>query len=430
MATAPAGPKPRRVVKTIALGCGGLIGLALLLIIGMFVWQTIQSGNLLESAKANQAAGNYQAAAGELRTLIADYQAFDEADEAKQLLPQLYLEWAAALREEALFEESLVRYDEVTDSQYTEPVAEGKRETRLAWGEALVAEQNFAQALAQVEQVLQEVEANGTRTDEGSTAQADRASAALPDVYVGLANQAREAGDVETAYERLNFVLENYETGAGHEKAIASFTELAEAFYNTAQQERSNAQYVIAEDYLLAIVTFTPDIPVAAQVQKEFPAFYFEWGQALMDAPLYSDAIIILEHLVIAYPDSELSAQANATLVDAQVAAITSSGAAGELPAPQTSGESSGGELVLYDVTNDTICPIIVLMSGPESKATTFDAQTNLQVELPAGSYNIVVQTDDSQELVSDCQNITPFTTESAFESGIIYYSSFYIASE
>lgn len=407
-----------RVVKTIAISCGGMLLLIILSCVGLGAYVQFQQRSLLTSAQENHAANNYAAAVEDLETLIENHGESDQAAEAEELLPEVRLDWGAALREEQNFTESLARFDEVTDPAFAERAAEGQFETRLAWGAALLAESDFAAAQEQFEQVL-------NAAGEGSTFY-DQARAALPDVYVGLAEEAFASGDAATAFQRLNYVFENYQSGAGRDKAVASFAEMAPTFYELAQQQRSDGQFVDAELALLAIANLTPDTELTQQVWAEFPAFYMEWGNALVAGEYFSEAADVYAFLIANYSESELVGQANAAMVDARVAAVASSGQAGELPAPQV-GASSGAGTASYDVTNDTVCPIEVLMSGPQSQVVKLAAGAKQQVDFDPGTYSLVVQIDEAEELTRDCQDVIPFSNETLFEGGMIYYSSFYI---
>ncbi len=407
-----------RIVKTIAIGCAGMLTLIVLSCLGIVAYVSFQQNRLLNTAQENYADGNYAAAVENLETLIEEHELSDQAEEAGELLPQVRLDWGAALREEQNFADSLARYDEVTNPAFAERAAEGQFETRLAWGTVLLAESDFAAAQEQFEQILNEASEDSPFYDQ--------ARAALPDVYVSLAEEAYAGGDTATAFQRLNYVFENYQSGAGRDKALASFTEMVPAFYELAQQQRSNGQFADAELELLAIANLTPNTEQAQQIQAEFPAFYMEWGNALAADENFAEAADVYEFLIANYPESEFVAQANGAMVDARVAAVARSGQAGELPAPEV-GASSGAGTASYDITNDTVCPIEVLMSGPQSQVVKLAASTNQQVDFEPGTYSLVVQIDDAEELTRDCQDVTPFSNETLFEGGMIYYSSFYI---
>lgn len=413
------GTRKKSSLGRLALGCGGLIGVVVLVVAAWFLYDMVQSTRLLASARANREAGNYAAAVQELQTLQSDYGSFDAADEARDMLPQVRLEWAEALRDEGAYAEALLRYDEVASLALADAIAQGKQQTRLEWGQALLQEEEFAQAQEQFDLVLAEAQ-------EGSPIY-NEARAALPDVYVGLAEAALAEGDVTRAFANLSTVFRDYQSGEGREKALASFRAMVEPLYAVAQQQRSSSNYAQAEPMLVAIANHAPDNPLAAQVQSELPAFYFEWGNALFAAEQFEAAVDVYKHLLDTYPESEFAAQANTGLIDAQVAAISQSGAAGALPAPQASGGSGDASTVTYEVENDTECPIVVLMSGPQSQALRLAASSTNEVELEAGLYNLVVQTDEEAGLSEHCQDIIPFTGESTFESGTIYRSSFYI---
>lgn len=406
--------------KIFGLGCLGLVVLACALATGIWFLGSWQSQQLFASAETNRTAGDYEATVTDLEKLIADYDAYDEAQAARALLPEVQLEWAGALRDQGEFETALARYDEVGGVSFAERVAEGKLETRLDWGEALIAEGKFDEALAQFEQVMDEAGPDSVHFD--------RARAALPEAYVGLAEKALAAGDIPKAYAHLTYMFDNYRAGSGREKALASFQSLAESLYEFAQQNAVDGDYVDAALALSAIVAYAPEATITPQAQAQLPELYLKQGQAAFAAEEYEAAIAAFQTLLDDHPDSEQVVEAEKGLVDAQVAAINQSGTAGELPAPQASGGTTSEDLfATYDIENDTTCSIVVLLSGPESQAIALDAQTIQQIDLEPGTYNVVVKTDESADLPSDCRDIIPFTTETLFESGWIYESSFYI---
>lgn len=406
-----------KVLKTIAIGCAGVFGVLVLACVGIFGYIAFQQRSLLNSGKENYAAGNFEVAVADLEKLIENYETSEQAAEARELLPQVRLDWAKALREEDKFAESLAQYDAIDSLTLADQVAAGRSETQVDWGETLLAEGQFAEAQTQLEAVL-EVGENGPFYE--------RARTALAEVYVGLAEAANDSGDTATAFEHLNYVFTNYESGAGLDKAIASFEQMAPSFYELAQEQRSNAQYADAESPLVAIVNYAPETELAQQVKTEFPAFYMEWGDALAADEKYEDAAYIYEFLIDNFPDSEFTEAANTAMIDARVAAIANSGLAGELPPPQA-GASSGEGTAAYDITNDTVCPIEVLMSGPDSQVVRLEANSNTQIEFAPGTYGLVVQIEEADSLSTSCQDVIPFTNQTQFDSGMIYYSSFYI---
>ncbi|NJK78772.1 MAG: tetratricopeptide repeat protein [Chloroflexaceae bacterium] len=443
-APAPAPQKGGRT-RTFFIGCGVTAALLVLGFIGIAVLGSMaaqRAAALLTTAREQQAAGDYDTALTTLDSVFTDYGTYDAADEARGLYPQLQLESAAALREDGQFEPSLERYDEVLSAAYaerfdagseeyadaveqaaalTDDATTGKLETRLAWGESLTSEGDFAAAQEQIEQVINEAAA-GSDIDE-------RARAALPAVYIGRAEEAMTAGDAATAFERLDFVLTNYQSGPGREAALASFATMAEPFYGQAQQHITAGEFATAEDLLVGVINYAPDAPIVSQIRSELPTLYLNWGAAAAAAGNYEEAIGVYEFLIAEFPESELVPQAQTALVDARVAAVAASGTAGELPPPQASG-STGGETSTYDVTNDTVCPILVLLSGPQSQAVEVPSQQNTQFEVQPGIYNLVVQIDEEQTTAPNCMDIIPFTNQSTFDPGFIYTSSFFISIE
>jgi tetratricopeptide (TPR) repeat protein len=410
--------RKRNPLPYIALGCVGMCAILVLPIAGWFFFDMWQANQLMAEAREQRAAGDYGAAVTTLERVINEYESFTEADEAAATLPQVRFEWAEALREAGEYEEALERYAEVDDPALAEQADAAILETRLEWGDALVESEAFGAALEQYEAVL------AITTPEAP--QAEQARAALPMVYVPLAREALQNGDVELAFERIAFVLDNYQTGPGREAASALVAENAEPLYAYAQQQRRADSYGEAERVLVALINHAEGTPQAEQARTDLPPLYMDWGAALTAAGEHAEAVGVYKFFIENFPESELVPQAETALIDAQVAAVAASGEAGTLPPPQAAAES-GGEQAAYDVANDTVCPIVVLLSGPQSQQLALAANGNTQVDVEAGTYQLLVQVDEEQPISAACEDIIPFTGEYTFESGIIYSSSFYI---
>lgn len=371
----------RNFLKFGAIGCGGLIVLCILFSVGAYLYTERQKTQLIDAAAENRASGNYEEAINNLNQLIDEFPDSEEAADARATIPEVELEWGVALNE---------------SGDYT--AAQEKLQSLMA-------------------------------TESGPVA--DNARANLAFSYVGLAEQAITNGDVPGAYANYLNVFDEYGSGDGRQAALDSFAaNFVGPLFEFAQSKENDGVYSDAALGYSAIAEYAPDSVEAAQARALIANAYYSWGVQLADEGSFDEAIEKLEIVVNEYPNSEAAVAAAESLIDTRVAAVAASGEAGALPAPLAAGGGEGGDTATYDVENDTICPILLLASGPDSQALKIPAGTSIQSEFVPGTYNVVVQTDDDEELSDYCQDIIPFTGEYAFEGGYIYESSFYIESE
>lgn len=409
----------------------GILLVVLVVVAGWVFFDYYQSTTLLAAARTQYGARNYAAAAGSLQRLMSEYDRWEAASEARMLLPQVRLDWARALHAQGQYAEALALYDAVDAPNLAAEVLEGGLQARLDWGQALLESGDFAAARDQFAAVQATAAPQGGLVQFGELDA--RASAALPRAWLGLAEQALAMGDPIAAYGYLRSVLQAAPTEAEQEQARAIFARLAQPLYDQAQQERSREQFAAAQQKLRDILAYAPATPVATQVGAELPAFYLEWGQALARAGQFAEAAQTYRALVQTYPDSAAAPEAAQRLVDAEVAAIIGSGAAAWLPAPQASATpESQSATATYALVNETNCPLLLLMSGPDSQAVPLAANTGNDVEVAAGDYRIVVRIHAEAEggVSSQCEAVLPFTNETTFASGIIYQSAFYLDRE
>lgn len=418
---APAKPK-RNLFLIGGVGCGALVALCVVIaLVGVFLINRERT-QLMEAAATSRAEGAYEAAIGSLETLISDHAESDEAEEARKLIPEIQLEWGKALRDGGEFEEALALYDVVRKGgNRSDAVSTAVFQTRNEWGDALIEVGDFEAALGQFETVLD-------KTLE-TTAEYGQARSGVAQAYIGRAEQFVESGDVPSAYSDYSYVFDNYDSGDASEQALTSFgTNMVTPLYAFAAGKEQDGVYSDAALGYEAITLYAPESPEAVEANKRLPEAYFKWARSLADEGEYEQAVETYELLLASYPDSAFVRKAEQGLVDARVAAVEASGTAGVLPPPQAaSSASDGSDTATYSVENDTVCPILLLASGPGSQSLQIPAGKLIEQEFEPGTYNIVVQTDDSMELGADCQDIIPFTGESVFEGGYIYESSFYI---
>ena len=415
-------PAKRNWLLIGGLGCGGVVVLCFIVLLVGGLLLVRQRDQLLESAATHRASGNYEAAVADLQTLVSEHAESDQAAEAKSLIPQVELEWAADLRGRGEYLAALEKYGTVNDPAVATAKNEGVWETHLAWGTALLAGKKYAEALKQFNTVT-------NLAPEGSDV-SGRAHAAIPPTYVGLAEEALAAGDIPTAYTHYTTVFENYPSGDGRELALASFaTQFTAPLLAFAQSKMSSQVYSDAVFSYEALVAYAPTSPEAAEALAGLPNAYYLWARQLDEAAEYTAAIEKYEYLLATYPNSEFTDKAQKGMIDAQVAAVNASGDAGQLPSPSRGGSGSGSaaDTATYIVENDTVCPILLLASGPGSQSLTIPAGQTTESEFLPGTYNVVVQVDGEDKLSADCQNIIPFTGEYIFDGGYEYNSSFYI---
>lgn len=371
----------RNFLKFGAIGCGGLIVLCILFSVGAYLYTERQKTQLMDAAAESRASGNYEVAINNLNQLIDEFPDSEEAADAQATIPEVELEWAIALNESG----------------------------------------DYAAAQEKLESLM--------TTESGTIADDARANMAFS--YVGLAEQAITNGDVPAAYANYFNVFDEYGSGDGRQAAIDSFAaNFLGPLFEFAQNKENDGVYSDAALGYSAIAEYAPDSVEAAQARALIANAYYGWGLQLADEGSFDEAIEKLEIVVNEYASSEVATAAGEALIDVRVAAVAASGTAGSLPAPLAAGEGDGSDTATYDVENDTICPILLLASGPGSQSLKIPAGTTIQSEFIPGTYNIVVQTDDNEELTDYCQDIIPFTGESIFEGGYIYESSFYIESE
>lgn len=404
------------------LGCGGLVVICFIALLVGGLWLNRQKTQLMEAAASNRASGNYETAVANLEQVIADYSDSEEAAEARSTIPQVKLEWAASLREQGEYQAALNKYEELgDDAAVARTRSEGEWATYLAWGQALLTEARFAEAIKRLERVVAEAPAGSEL--------ANQAHELIPSGYLGVADTALAAGDVQGAFSAYDTIFANYATGNGREQALTSFaTHMAAPLATFAAEQMRASQFAEAVAAYEGLVAYAPATSQAAEAEAQLPSAYYSWARQLADTGDYETAIAKYEYLLATFPNSSFQSKAEKGLIDAQVAAVNASGTAGNLPSPRSSGGvTTGDDTALYIVENDTVCPILLLASGPSSQSLAIPAGQTIEADFEPGTYDVVVQTDDNYELTADCQDIIPFTGEYIFEEGYEYNSSFYI---
>jgi hypothetical protein len=175
---------------------------------------------------------------------------------------------------------------------------------------------------------------------------------------------------------------------------------------------------------------------VIAERTDFMPSLYVGCGQAYEGIGDWDAAILMYEDFLADHPDHALAADVEAALARSIVAQAQSLGA-GEIPPPARSG-STGSDVTVVIIQNDSPDPLRIVFSGPESRVEELEACdtcTNYTGTGPAfcpelgpignypllpGEYDVVV------ESVSD-DGTTPWTGSWELVSGDEYYSCFFV---
>lgn len=172
-----------------------------------------------------------------------------------------------------------------------------------------------------------------------------------------------------------------------------------------------------------------------APLNANAPKLLTGCGSLLVASDKYSEATDIYAVLSQSFPDYEMTADEEAMMANALLLAAKAAGA-GEIGAPQVSGETGTGNTVVI-IQNDSPESMRIIFTGPETRieelAACTDCETHLiaptfcpeqgpvgSYELPPGTYEVLVEsTSDS--------GTTPFTGTWELAAGDEYYSCFFV---
>ena len=383
---------------------------------------------LLSRATEQEVAGDTEAAVRTLQEINALYGATEAAAVARQNSSRLLLTQAEAHRTAGAYEAALQAYGGITDPARLEDADTAVAEIYQAWVQELLEQGDYDTAVTQLETL--EIIRGDDPADQQEINHL-RTQLALAQGQAELA-----AGNIPAAYVNYMVILTQEPATVGadrYDTAVSTFRQNVAPPLFTYAQERATA-----EDYSQATLAFEaiaqygpPDLIPAAQT--EAAAVTLRWGEALLAAQDYPGAIEKFAYLRAFYPDSDVAAPATAGWVDAQVAQIQASGLAGELPPLQASEGTDNIEdngTAVYRVQNDTPCPVIILLSGPNSQLLRLSPTASGETTLTAGAYTAVVQPDSEADLNLTCRDIAPFLGQYDLASGTIYNARFFTTAE
>lgn len=386
-----------------------------------------QAQALLTQAAEQEAAGDTQAAIQTLQQINAAYGASQAAVTAQQEMSRLLLAEAEAQRTAGNYEAALQAYGGINDPALLAQADTAVVETYLEWVTALLAADQFDTAATQLT-TLQNL--RGDDPDVRQKTAVLHAELALAQGQAALAD-----GDIPTAYVNYTAVLSQDPAQIGdiHDTAVASFqTDLADPLFAYGQERATAADYSKAALAFEAIAQYGPD-SLIAPAEAQAAEMTLRWGEALLAEQDFPGASEKFEYVLAFYPQSDSAATAEARWADAQVAQVQASGVAGQLPAPESSATSGASHesdtaTAVYRVQNDTPCPILILLSGPQSQVVRLSPTAVQETTIAAGAYGVVVQPDQAANLSDTCRDISPFLGEYNLTSGTTYTSRFFVS--
>jgi hypothetical protein len=177
-----------------------------------------------------------------------------------------------------------------------------------------------------------------------------------------------------------------------------------------------------------------------ANLDDTLPGLYQACGQAFTAVGDYTNAVIIYQRFVTAYPDHPVYNDVETALAKASVAEARAAGA-GEIAAPLATGAGDGSGPAIVIIQNDSREQISLVFSGPEARFESLSVCEECEdyvgtgpefcpeigpigtYELPAGTYEVVVKS------FSD-EGVIPFTGTWDLAAGEEYYSCFFLITE
>lgn len=175
-------------------------------------------------------------------------------------------------------------------------------------------------------------------------------------------------------------------------------------------------------------------------LDNSLPGFYQACGQAFTAVGDYSNAVLVYQRFVTAYPNHPNYEIVEASLAKAAVAEARAAGA-GEISPPQATGAGSGSGPAVVVIQNDSRETLSLVFSGPEASFQMLEPCDKCEdyvgsgpefcpelgpigrYEVPAGTYEVVVNS------ISD-DGVIPFTGTWDLASGEEYYSCFFLITE
>lgn len=170
---------------------------------------------------------------------------------------------------------------------------------------------------------------------------------------------------------------------------------------------------------------------------KVTPEMYFSCGGVFEEAQQFTDAVIIYDRFRKEYANHAMADDVKNALARASIAEAEQVGA-GNIPAPQSTGQGSGSGPAKVIIQNDSPERLSLVFSGPDVRVEELEPCTECEnyvgsgpefcpekgpigeYELPAGDYSVVVKS------ISD-SGVTPFSGSWSLAKGDEYYQCFFL---
>jgi len=184
----------------------------------------------------------------------------------------------------------------------------------------------------------------------------------------------------------------------------------------------------------------SPKSGLIPALDENLPSFLVACGRKLEDAKDFTKATQIYDNFLKSYPKHPLIGDAKAGLARSLVANANATGA-GNLPAPQRSGNSSGSSSLVV-VKNSSPNRIRIALSGAESRVEELEpcskcekfTEQNLPASCPkdgtVGEYAVKPGKYEVVVLSSDSSRVTPFKGTWDLSGGDKYSNCFYIVTK
>jgi TolA-binding protein len=263
------------------------------------------------------------------------------AQDVKNDLPGLYLEWGKWLAEQDMYQEGcerlLVVLDQYPDSDESIEARKALIDATIQWSEMHLRHAEYQQAVDRLETARRrfptasEIEdalagahllwaqslAKTAQYQSGvemlqATLQKYPQSSRTAEIETELAQVSLRWGRALTTEGKYEQALSVLETGLQHATADQDLQReliVVNKLWGESLIRQKNYTDGIAR--LETLSTRWPDSPEAAELRLTFPQYYFEWGQSLADQiPTgYEKALEVFTTLAQKYPDSEQAAQ-------------------------------------------------------------------------------------------------------------------------
>lgn len=198
--------------------------------------------------------------------------------------------------------------------------------------------------------------------------------------------------------------------------------------------EKNKPEKIATKEFCNKLTQFQPDL--IPQGDTNLPLLQFACGETYSSLKDYPKATLMYETFVDEYPDHSLLPQVKMAWAKTLVAQARTEGA-GNLPAPQRSG-NTGGSSSVVTIRNDSPEPMRIVFSGPEGRIEELEACSTCQkyvgqgpkacpnqgpvadYTLKPGEYDVVVKSRGDKL-------VRPFKGTWSMNQGWTYTNCFYI---